>query len=326
MVSTSQTAVPQAPASETVRKLLTELAPFADSLSKGVAALAIAMYVCGFLTLSLHHANYGFVGTNPFRPRILAAGAWFMFLTAIPVAVATRYKQRPWISIVGSLGFVLFLFYGFSNVLFYLLFDLGHPPFPTPYHHWSYWVLGAGTVVAAVLYTSATRSGRTTAKLLAAISAAYVLFLIGLRLRGYLIMRDFESGDLALWFFGIFVITVFELKTNPGDYSGDRIKGLGTDLFLIFAVLFVFGHYYYPHIKSSWGGGAPVAVTIYFTKDSAVKPSQSVSAQLVEESDEGFYIVGQGETSALYVPRNAVALVYFSDSTLGSALLAHGNK
>ncbi|MGD0515025.1 MAG: hypothetical protein ABSA29_17125, partial [Terriglobales bacterium] len=131
---------------------------------------------------------------------------------------------------------------------------------------------------------------------------------------------------LALWFFAIFAITLLELKTNAGDYSGDKIKGLGTDLFLAFSVLFLFGHYYYPHIKSSWGGGAPVAVTIYFTKDSGVKPSQSVSARLVEESDEGFYIVGRGETKALYVPRSAVSVVYFSDSTSDSALLTRESK
>ncbi|HTZ94907.1 MAG TPA: hypothetical protein VMB18_00825 [Terriglobales bacterium] len=312
--------------SDRARQLLSQLAPLADSLSKGVAALAIAMYVCGFLTVSLHHANYGFVGTNPFRPRILAAGAWFMFFTAIPVAVATRYRQRGWISIAASLGFVLLLFYGFSNVLFYLLFDLGSPHSPTPYHRWSYWAWGTGALIAAVLYSLATRSEKVTVTATAVASGAFVLFALGLRLQGYLLMRDFESSDLALWFFGIFMVTVLELKTSPGDYSGDRIKGLGTDLFLIFTVLLVFGRYYYPHIRSSWGGGAPVAVTIYFTKDSAIKPGQSVSAQLVEESDEGFYIVGQRETKAVYVPRSAVALVYFSDSALDSSLLTHEGR
>jgi hypothetical protein len=326
VTSNSQIAPPQQLTGDKARKLLRDLAPFADSLSKGVAALAIAMYVCGFLTVSLHHANYGFVGTNPFRPRILAAGAWFMFLTAIPVAVAARYKQRTWISIIGSLAFVLFVFYGFSNVLFFLLFDLGHPPLATPYHRWSYLAWGAGLLIATVIYSFATRSKKATATVLAIASCALVLFTLGLRLQGYLILNDFESGDLALWFFGIFAVTVLELKTNPLDYSGDRIKGLGTDLFLLFAVLFVFGHYYYPHIKASWGGGSPVAVTIYFTKDSAIKPNQSVSAELVEESDEGFYIVGQRETRALFVPRNVVALVYFSDSASESALLKSENK
>jgi hypothetical protein len=66
VTSNSQIAPPQQLTGDKARKLLRDLAPLADSLSKGVAALAIAMYVCGFLTVSLHHANYGFVGTNPF--------------------------------------------------------------------------------------------------------------------------------------------------------------------------------------------------------------------------------------------------------------------
>jgi hypothetical protein len=326
MVSTPQSAVPDAPASGRARKVLAELAPFADSLSKGVAALAIGIYVCGFLTVSLHHANYGFVGTSPFRPRILAAGAWFIFLIAIPVGIAARYKQRTWISIAGSLAFVLFVFYGISNAVFFLLFDLGHPNTATPYHHWWYWGWGAGALATGLLYTLATQSKKATATFLAIASTGFVLLMLGMRLQAFFTTRDFELGDLALWFFGIFVITVFELKSNPGDYSGDKVKALGGDLFLLLATLFVFGHYYYPHIKASWGGGAPVDVVVYFTKDSAVRPNQSISAELVEESDEGFYIVGQGETKALYVPRNAVALVYFADSTSGSSLLTRDNK
>jgi hypothetical protein len=60
---------------------------------------------------------------------------------------------------------------------------------------------------------------------------------------------------------------------------------------------------------------------MYFTKDSAIRPSQAVSVRLVEESDEGFYIVGSKETKAIYVPRSAVSLVYFSDKASDSSLL-----
>jgi hypothetical protein len=83
----------------------------------------------------------------------------------------------------------------------------------------------------------------------------------------------------------------------------------------------VFAEYYYPHIKASWGGETPVAVTIYFTKDSVMSPNKTASAQLIEESDEGFYIVGPKETRAIFVPRSAVALVYFSDKVTDSLLL-----
>jgi len=303
------------------RNFLTDLAPWADTLSKGVAAIAIAAYVCGFLIVSLHHANYGFVGTNPFRPRILAAGAWFMFFTVIPVAIASKYKERSWVSVVGSLAFALLLFYGMSNVLFFLLFDLGHPPSTSPHHRWSYWAWGAATLVAAVAYMYASNSKKATANFLAIASGTYVLFTLGMRFQEYMVMHDFEPGDLALWFFIIFAVTVLQLKSKPGDYSGDRIKGLGTDIGLLFLIVFVFGHHYYPHLKASWGGGTPVTVTVYFTKDSAISPNKAVSAQLIEESDEGFYIVGPKESRAMFVPRSSVALVYFWDRVADSPLL-----
>lgn len=57
-------------------------------------------------------------------------------------------------------------------------------------------------------------------------------------------------------------------------------------------------------------------VTIYFSKDSAVKPNQSVPVDLVDETDAGFYIVGKDESKAIYVPRNAVSLVYCGNKAL----------
>ena len=52
-----------------------QLSPIVDTLSKGIAAIAIGLYASGFLIVSISHSRYGFVETNPFRPKILAAGA-----------------------------------------------------------------------------------------------------------------------------------------------------------------------------------------------------------------------------------------------------------
>jgi hypothetical protein len=76
-----------------------------------------------------------------------------------------------------------------------------------------------------------------------------------------------------------------------------------------------------PILRHRGAGGTPVAVTIYFTKDSVISPNKTASAQLIEEPDEGSYIVGPKETRAIFVPRSAVALVYFSDKVTGSPLL-----
>jgi len=48
-------------------------------------------------------------------------------------------------------------------------------------------------------------------------------------------------------------------------------------------------------------------------------------AQLVEETHEGFYTVGAKESKAVFVPRSALAFIYFSDNPAESPML-QGNK
>ena len=96
-------------------------------------------------------------------------------------------------------------------------------------------------------------------------------------------------------------------------------------LILLFGLLLIFSRELYPHLKTSWGGGTPTDVTVYFTRESLLNPNKAAQAQLIEESNEGFYIVGPKESKAVFVPRSAVALVYFSDKPAESPML-QGNK
>jgi hypothetical protein len=190
------------------------------------------------------------------------------------------------------------------------LFDFADAPAGNRYNHWTYWVWGIASALAFALYIFATNSKKAPPILTAVTSVAMVLSLIAFQLQGMLITHDFQPSYLTLWFFGVFVITLIEIKSRSGSSLLDAAewsKPLGT----LFVVLLLFAQYYYPRIKASWGGGTPVTVTIYLTKDSVIRPNQAVSAQLVEESDDGFYIISPKETRAIYLPRNAVALVYF---------------
>jgi hypothetical protein len=72
---------------------VTKMTPLVDLVSKMIASIAIAIYACGFLIVSLHNSTYGFGDTNPIRPRILAAGAWFILLTSIPASVAIGFVK-----------------------------------------------------------------------------------------------------------------------------------------------------------------------------------------------------------------------------------------
>ena len=105
--------------------------------------------------------------------------------------------------------------------------------------------------------------------------------------------------------------------------SGSRILDPGSWPSVVsfaLSALVLFGSSYYPHIKSSWGSGAPIPITIYFTKDSIIMPNQSVSALLVDESDAGLYVVGKNDKKATFIPRSAVGLVYYSDDISGFSL------
>jgi hypothetical protein len=301
------------------RKLVTVLAPWAESFSKGVAVVAIAVYACGFLIISLHHWKYGFIGTNPFRPRILAAGAWFFFFSAIPITIATRYRALSWMKLTQNLLTFYVVSATLSFTLSYLFFDLSaYPPASAPLK-WL-WVWAIGLLLAAGILMFISSSRRFPPIVSGVVSALLVLLLTQSAIRDLFISHKFQQPALVLWFFGVIVATIVELKVRSkrnlveaGEWSKPLVG--------ILAILLMFARYYYPHLKASWGGGTPVSVTIYFTKDSAISPNKAVSAQLIEESDEGFYLVGPKETRAIFVPRSAVALVYFSDTVADSPLL-----
>lgn len=299
------------------RRLVTDLAPWADTLSKGVAAIAIALYACGFLIVSLHHSNYGFIGTNPFRPRILAAGAWFLFLSVVPILSLTGLRgatlRMSWLQLA---EFSYPYYFGciflslLASPLFSFSADSEWPWGPAPHRWW--WSLATILVLGLLIFLIDLK--KCPRVVTATASVVFVLVCLQYNVRAMTAGR-FEFTAVIMWFFAAGVLTVVELKVR--SRGGDWEK----TVFLLLGALFLFALFYYPHIKASWGGGAPVNVTIYFTKDSPISPNKAVSAQLVEESDEGYYIVGPNETRAIYVPRSAVALVYFSDKVSDSPLL-----
>ena len=269
-----------------------------DAVSKSVAVFAIILYGCGYLIISVHQFSYGFVETNPFRPRIASAGAWFLLFMAIPLAIARgmlKYRhllegQEKWWHNIGAILFAYYTACFFFGPLFFWMFDFYVDPIavlPTP-AIWKVALAAAGFFVLASLciwkrvpwYVSGIATVVLVGNLVR--SAAIELFALG----------HFRFGAIWLWFFTIGVIALVEMASRSWK---PRLGDWTQTVFLILGASLVFASYYYPHIKSSWGGGAPIPVTIYFTRDSTVMPSQSVGALLVDESDAGLYVVGKND-------------------------------
>jgi hypothetical protein len=295
---------------------LTAIAPWADSLSKAIAAVAIGLYACGFLIVSLYHSKYGFVGINPFRPRILAAGTWFCMFLVIPTAVAIKYRTLPWSTVARVLVLLLFGGFAVSLSISYVLFQVSDGASLMGCPLWLY--LGGAPLYAAIIvgqqFKKLPRQSDTVVSVL--LTCAIVTFL----LREVIGKHLFGPGAVALWFFGVTLVTIYGLKQWTAELS-DPLEWGSKLLPPVFVTLLVFSQTYYSHLRASWGGGAPVDVTICFTKDSAISPNKAVSAQLIDEADEGFYVVGPNDSKAIFIPRSAVAFIYFSNKMSDSQML-----
>jgi hypothetical protein len=208
---------------------------------------------------------------------------------------------------------------GLSVPLTYILFNTSpYAASSSPKKYWWVWLIAIIVTFGLVLFVSQLHKFPPLVSAVA--SVALVSSFIVTDVREVLVEHVFRVETVALWFFLVIMVTIVEIKIRTNRKlieGGEWSKPLVT----LFVVLLVFAQYYYPNLKASWGGGTPVSVTISFTKDSAISPSKTVSAQLIEEADEGFYIVGPNESRAIYVPRNAVSFIYFSDKVSDSQLL-----
>ena len=305
------------PTSEPEPHFLSGFTPYMDFLAKGIPAIAIAVYGSGFVVISLYHSKYGFADTNPFRARILAAGVLFLFFTGIPVVTVTAVwagKPLPWAK------FAAFLYPYYLGCISFGLFTTSLFNFDSPTAAATYpfrlWpgiaiLIGAGLLSGLMVWKKESPIWE------AILSLLLVLTFSVSALRDLIIAKEFQQSALALWFFAIGALTLLELKIKRGP------DGWPQRLFLLVGALGAFANWYYPQIKNSWGGGTPVNVVVFFAKDSAFRPNQAVVAHLIDESDAGFFIAGQNETRAVYIPRNAVSFIYFSDKPNDSQFLQY---
>lgn len=298
---------------------LASAGPWAETLSKAVAGIVVALYASGFLIVSLYHSKFGFVGTNPFRPRVLAAGAWFFFFTAIPVSFAVALRKETWFHVAKNAYGYWVAYFAVSFPLINLLFQTTPDPLYVGLNKWSWILLPA--LLAAVVALNVFANKRKGLQWIAAIlSVSVTLYFIAFPAKRLFTDHYFDTASLTLWFFAITLIVKLEIEMRTGRKLaefGEWAKPLA----VLFGLLLVFSSEVYPHLKTSWGGGMPADVTVYFTKESLLNPSKATQAQLIEETDEGFYIVGPKESKAVFVPRNSVALVYFGDKAADSPVL-----
>jgi len=281
--------------------------------SKLAATGVLLVYAVGFLITSLYCIDFGFSPVNPFRARVASAGAWFGILVLVPMFVgrlvlrrhiAMQVEAKPWQK-WSVFGFSLYLASYSAAFLLSPGFQIRERlrtsiiPFGV--------AIGVTVLVAGPIYKWWKKRTLSVVILLLTLVVLLQIHLVRAMTQG----SGFTVDALMLWLFLVAIASVTDLHDFPTNFGWHTDWHATVGLALI--LLTVFASHVYPNIKASWGGGETLPVTLYLNGNAPVMPNQRWHVQLIEESDNGYYVLNKGEKRAVFIPRSAVALVYFSD-------------
>jgi hypothetical protein len=292
-----------------------------DLLVKTTVVLAAILYGFGFLVISIHQYSYGLTEMDLLRPKVLAAGLWFLCFTAVPFVLVLEGntikfthmspQRENWLR-RRSTGFYFSAAscYWLAMILADSAFEFQkvvEPRGPS-----------AGTIILAMVVSGALvladQWERFPHWVAVVASTAFGGLLLYCGLRDMVYFHGQSVASIALWFIVVSFFATGEMESRSWT---PQVGNWKQSLALCLSAVGTFATLYYPHIKPSWGGGAPTPAIIYFAKDALVLPGQSVSAQILDEVDGGFYIIGGGDKKATFIPRSEIAMVYYSDDASG---------
>jgi hypothetical protein len=289
-----------------------------ERLSKASALLLASIYGLGFLVVSLDEARYGILQLNLLKSRILAAGALFALLLAVPILAVRRVDRRSPIPKDSEHGWLKWSFD--MNRYFNMCIILAAASTALmmgaewPAHPSNLSTLQIATLVAVMAVSGwitiafrrnyKTHPGRSA--LLAWFDFALANVVVLYVLRGF---NDYRM--LVYWFF---LVGLYAAWLDDRFRDARKRQRLYVELLLLLAVTLASAYaiWVYPRLTPSLGGGRPVPVTVYLTQKVAPLPGLEEHLFLVDENDSGFYFMSNlSERQAVFVPRNDVAsLVY----------------
>jgi hypothetical protein len=298
--------------------------PPAEAVTKWTAVGVLLIYGFGYLILSLYYASFVFFDLSPFKPRVIAAGTWFFIFASTVVLTALKlWPERSSIAEhLVDLLWSFWIFYYAADFIGGKIFDYAEPSIGFGRHEWSGSTLYLPVALFAMVVITISR---WSMKKNQAVS-------VGTASLGLLVMAGYALISARPGF--TFPLLAFELcflAYVSRFYLDAVLKKPDNELNWIWMVAFLlsgiagFGTTVYPHIKSSWGGGSPVPVTVYLSKESRVLPGGEFCGYLLEESDVGIFVTRHQNEHALFLPRSAVASVFYSDKPLPPEYFGSGN-
>lgn len=285
----------------------------------GVAGIALAVvYGLGFLILSLYDAKFGILEFDPLRARIFQAGFLFVCLLVLPVAAMhygfTRCEGLSPLMQPAEPGLEarrkIILLSAFIYTAWIMAFYLGIwllAPAPIANRPWYYGV----TPVAAMVFFlfSFSAIGKRFPKNANRCSVLAVLSALsfGLALDRF---GSPSTSALSGWFFLVGVVS-FAARDSE-DLLREALHWV--NWLLVLCLMAFYGTSVYARIEPKFGGGAPMPIVVYLNRPLPWSTSKDVTASLLEETSQGYFVSTPRSGNALFIPRSDVAAIYFGSS------------
>jgi hypothetical protein len=289
-----------------------------DLITKSAAAALLFIYGVGFVILGFHDAKYGVVQFSPFRARILLVG--FVFVTLASFAAAIQHygpgyfklfdpilndsepKHRIHRIIIMDATCVLPA--GFiSSFLSTFIFHSVSVQAPS---HLGWYLAGTAALFflgfGLFVWVAKTYLQRPLVAVFVSLIAVgmVMMSLVGTRYRTptayltvFLTLVGIITRDVKRW-------------NNPVRYILDS-KNWYLALFLIW----VYINWVFSGMPPRWGGGQLTPVQVFQNTPVSWSPSNPIDALLLDESDQGYYVLLSPTGKAFFIPRSSVSSILF---------------
>ncbi len=295
--------------------------------SRFVALGLASVYVAGFMVVTSYQASLGIIEFALVRPRIIAAGLGLAILAGVPLTATFRWFRLFGFQDIGGVTLFAgsawrFAFDNFTNVhagaasalavvlytywmwmLSAFLVGIILPGTVATMIDWASVAVGASLLSIRLIARPFFRWPRLTVAVLGTVASAIYLF-------GAAYRRD--TFWLALWFLTVgFSFTT--LRTQAEHHSW-RTYPYELALLPLSLALFVYSEFIYPRLKPEFGGGRPAEVVLFLRSSGEVTNGlrQQLDAELIDETELGYYIRPRTSTSVYFLPRTEVSTIRFN--------------
>jgi hypothetical protein len=298
---------------------------YVEVLAKGGTVLAALAYASGYLVSAIYDAQFGFVQAEFMRPRIIIAGLAFLFFIAFPIyagrwaldlpfhpspdgMTSRRFKALPKVATsptaYSAFCMVLLLATGLASEVFDP--GSGYRIYGKPFICFlTLLLLG---VVGQTAYLNNLELNVTSIRL-SRTAAIFWWALLLLNVAVTLLILYKYSSVLLYW---VIVVALFgrqESKELARHYKTRGIRWTYVVVLLAIA-LPVFSVKLYPNLSDPLGAHLHT-IQLSMRRPSDQVATESVSARLIEESQDGFFVLIGAESRATYIPRSLVTAVRY---------------